>query len=349
MNYFEYVSRLCLAPGPSGFERRAVEEAVQLLTPLVDQIRTDRLGSVIGLRRCRKPHAKKLLLDAHLDEVGLIVTGIEEGFLRFTSLGGIDSRILLDRELTVLTDPPMLGVVAVKPPHIMQPGEGDKSIPLKELWVDIGLDQQTAEQRVPIGTPMVYREDVFRLGKDRIAGKSLDDRSCFAVLLRTLELLDGAELNVDVAVLGSCFEETSGDGALVATFAEAPDCAIAVDVTFGVSHDGPKEVGFPLGSGPAVGIGPNCAHWMVAGLRQAAQAEGIPWNPEVMAGESGTNGWGMQVAREGVPVALVSLPLNYMHTPLEVISSSDAEQTAQLLAAFICGLREEGDTLCWRN
>lgn len=348
MNYFDYVSQLCLSPGPSGFEGPAVATAARLLTPLVDEVRTDRLGSVIGLRRCGKPGAKKLLLDAHLDEVGLIVTGVEEGFLRFTSLGGIDSRVLLDRELTVLTDPPILGVVAVKPPHIMEPGEGDKSIPIKELWVDIGMDQESAEKTVPIGTPMVYREGVFRLGEDKIAGKSLDDRSCFAILLRTLELLEGTELNVDVAVLGSCFEETSGDGALVATFAENPDCAIAVDVTFGVTHDGPKEVGFKLGSGPAVGVGPNCARWMVDGLRQAAQAEEIPWNAEVMAGETGTNGWGMQVAREGVPVALVSLPLNYMHTPMEVVSISDAEQTARLLAAFIRWLGEE-DGQCWMN
>ncbi|MBR1845730.1 MAG: M42 family peptidase, partial [Oscillospiraceae bacterium] len=194
---------------------------------------------------------------------------------------------------------------------------------------------------------IVYREETFRLGESLIAGKSLDDRSCFAILLRTLELLKGEELDVDVAVLGSCFEETSGDGALVATFAQDPDCAIAVDVTFAKTHDG-KEVGFDLGSGPAVGIGPNCARWMVSLLKKAASEEHIPWNPEVMAGNTGTNGWDMQVVREGVPVALVSLPLRYMHTPLEVISEKDAEQSAQLLAAFLRRVGKE-DALCWRN
>lgn len=348
MNYFDCLSRLCTAPGPSGFEGPVVEVARELLAPLVDEVSVDRLGSVIGLRRCSKPNAPKVLLDAHLDEVGLIVTGIEEGFLRCTSLGGIDSRVLLDREVVVLTQPHRLGVVAVKPPHIMAPGEGDKAIPIKELWIDVGLDQETAEREIPIGTPIVYREDVFHLVGDRIAGKSLDDRSCFAILLRTLELLQGERLDVDLAVLGSCFEETSGDGALVATFGQNPDCAIAVDVTFGVTHDGPKEVGFPLGEGPAIGVGPNCANWMVDLLRRTAQTQEIPYHLEVMAGETGTNGWGMQVAREGVPVALVSLPLNYMHTPLEVISGHDAEQTAQLLAGFLCQVGKEG-ALCWKN
>ena len=348
MNYFDYLTRLCTAPGPSGFEGPAVSAARELLSPLVDETSVDRLGSVIGLRRCGKENAPKVLLDAHLDEVGLIVTGIEEGFLRCTSLGGIDSRVLLDREVTVLTQPPRLGVVAVKPPHIMAPGEGDKAIPLGELWIDVGLDQETAEREIPIGTPIVYREEVFRLAGDQIAGKSLDDRACFAILLCTLELLQGEQLDVDVAVLGSCFEETSGDGALVATFAQNPDCAIAVDVTFGVTHDGPKEVGFELGKGPAVGIGPNCAGWMVNLLRRTAKEQEIPFHPEVMAGETGTNGWDMQVAREGLPVALVSLPLKYMHTPLEVISGADAEQAAQLLAGFLRRVGKE-DALCWKN
>lgn len=348
MNYYEMLTRLCSAPGPSGFEGPAVSAARELLSPLVDEISVDRLGSVIGLRRCGKENAPKVLLDAHLDEVGLIVTGREEGFLRCTSLGGIDSRVLLDREVTVLAQPALLGVVAVKPPHIMAPGEGDKAIPISELWIDVGLDQETAEQKIPIGTPIVYREEVFPLAGDQIAGKSLDDRACFAILLRTLELLRGEALDVDIAVLGSCFEETSGDGALVATFAQNPDCAIAVDVTFGVTHDGPKEVGFELGKGPAVGIGPNCANWMVDLLRRTSEAEEVPFHAEVMAGETGTNGWGMQVAREGLPVALVSLPLKYMHTPLEVISGTDAEQAAQLLAGFLRRVGKE-DALCWKN
>lgn len=348
MDYFETLKALCLSPGPSGFEGAAARRAAELLSPLVDEVRLDRLGSVIGLRRCGKPGAKKILLDAHLDEVGFVVTGHKDGFLQFRELGGIDPRILCDRELTILTDPPIPGVVAVKPPHIMASGEAEKAIALEEMYIDIGMKQEEAKRRVPIGTPVVYREQVLRLQGDRIAGKSLDDRSCFAILLWTLELLQGETLDVDVAVLGSCFEETGGDGALTATYAEHPDCAIAVDVTFGTTHDGDKDVGFELGGGPAIGVGPNCARWMVSLLKQCCKALEIPCNAEVMAGNTGTNAWDMQVTREGIPVALVSLPLRYMHTPLEVISEGDARSCAQVLAEFVRRVGKE-EALCWKN
>ena len=348
MNYLDTLRRLCLVPGPSGFETKAAEAAAELLSPLVDEVHTDRLGSVIGLRRCGRPGAKKVLLDAHLDEVGFLVVGHKEGFLQLRTLGGVDPRIMCDRELTVLSQPPIPGVIAVKPPHIMKDEDADHAIPMEDLFLDVGLTQEQAQRLAPIGTPVVYREDVFPLQGNRIAGKSLDDRSCFAILLRTMEILQEETLDVDVAVLGSCFEETSGDGALVATFAQHPDCAIAVDVTFAATHDGPKETGFALGGGPAVGIGPNCARWMVELLRRCCKEEEIPFNAEVMAGSTGTNGWEMQVVREGIPVAIVSLPLRYMHTPLEVIDSNDAEKCAQLLAAFLRRVGKE-EALCQNN
>ena len=174
MSYFDDVSGLCQTPGPSGFEGPAAEKAARLLAPLVDELKVDRLGSVIGVRRCGKPGAKKVLLDAHLDEVGLIVTGHKDGFLQMRTLGGIDPRVLADRELTVLSDPPMLGVVAVKPPHIMAAGEADDAVPIRDLWLDVGLTQEQAEKAAPVGTPIVYhhlnlwksvccREDVHQM------------------------------------------------------------------------------------------------------------------------------------------------------------------------------------------
>ncbi|MBQ3089915.1 MAG: M20/M25/M40 family metallo-hydrolase [Oscillospiraceae bacterium] len=348
MNYLECATRLCLAPGPSGFERPAAAVAGDLMRPYVDEVRTDRLGNVIGIRRCGKAGAKKILLDAHLDEVGMIVASIEEGFLHITPLGGIDPRILQDRELTILSDPPVLGVVAVKPPHIMEAGEHNQATPMKDLWVDIGMSQEEAEKIISIGTPVVYRENIYRLGKDLIAGKSLDDRSCFLTLVRALEILKDEELDMDVAVLGSAFEEVGGYGAMTATFAENPDCAIATDVTFARTNDGPSRGCVKLGEGPTVGIGSNCSRWMVNRLRKVGKELDIKWNPEIMPGETGTNGWGMQVAREGIPTAIVSLPLRYMHTPIEVVSEADMEKMAQLLAGFIRGLGEE-EALCSKN
>lgn len=189
MNTLETIRTLTGAHGPSGFEAAAVEQAEQLLIPLVDRVWRDRLGNVIGVKSCGREHAPKLLLDAHLDEVGFIVMGHEEGFLRFAPLGGVDARVLPDRELTILTEPPLFGVVATKPPHVMEAGESDKAIPLSELRIDVGFSQEEAVRRIPVGTPVVFRETCQPLGSDCIAGKALDDRSCFAVILRTLELL----------------------------------------------------------------------------------------------------------------------------------------------------------------
>lgn len=339
------LERLCTKNGPSGFEAPVAEAAKALLEPLMDEVWTDRIGNVVGVRRCGRPRAKKLLLDAHLDEIGLIVTGIEEGFLRFQSIGGVDTRMLPGRELTVLTDPPILGVVATMPPHACAQKDKDRALPLSELYVDIGMDQPTAEQTVPIGTPMVFRAGCFPLGSREICGKSMDDRSCFVTLLRAVEFLQEKDLDVDLYILGSTREEISGSGAQCAAFAIEPDYCVAVDVTHGRTPDGPKDKSFALGGGPVVGVGPNMTRWMTDLAIRTANEVAIPIQLEVMAGHSGTNGWYLQICREGVPTLVLSLPLKYMHSPIEVLDRQDMEQVAQLLAAIAERLGRENDRL----
>ena len=163
--------------GPSGFERAVAEQAVELMRPYVDEAAVDRFGNAIGVRLCGRPGAKKLLLDAHLDEIGLIVTGVEEGFLRFRTIGGVDPRMLPDRELTVMTQPPILGVVACLPPHVLQAEDMKKSIPIDDLRVDVGMSQEQAEAAIraaitiqgspvppaPLCYAIITREGVQRL------------------------------------------------------------------------------------------------------------------------------------------------------------------------------------------
>ncbi len=336
------LDRLCSVGAPSGFERPAADAARELLEPLVDEVCTDRLGNLVGVRRCGKPDAKRLLLDAHLDEIGMVVTGVKDGFLHFNTIGGVDQRMLPDRELTVLTDPPLLGVVACLPPHVLSPEDKDKAPDLDDVYLDVGLTQEEAERRVPIGTPIVFRAETFRLGERQICGKSLDDRSCFAALLRTAELLKDKELDVDLYILGSTREEVGGMGAQTAAQSLRPDYCVAVDVTFGRTPDSPKTESLVMGGGPCVGIGPNCARWMVKRLLAKAEEAGVQVQREVLEGSSGTNGWEMQVANEGVATAVLSLPLKYMHTPVEVVELSDIEDTARLLAAFALDIGKEG-------
>ena len=330
------LERLCTCTAPSGFETPAAAVAAELLRPLVDEVSIDRMGNVLGVRRSRTPSAPKLLLDAHLDEIGLIVTGVEDGFLRFRSIGGVDPRMLPGRELVVLTDPPLRGLVAC-------PAGGDesKSVPLNELYVDVGLSQSEAEKAVPVGTPMVYRAGCFPLGEDQMCGKSMDDRACFVTLLRAAELLRDKELDVELYLLGSTREEVSGAGAVVGTWAVAPDFCVAVDVTHGKTPDGPADKTFDLGGGPAIGVGPNMTRWMTQRMLDKAREHSIPYQLEVMSGHTGTNGWEMQISREGVATSVLSLPLKYMHTPVETLSLADMEGVAQLLAAFAENLGKE--------
>ena len=330
------LERLCTCTAPSGFESPAAAVAAELLRPLVDEVSIDRMGNVLGVRRSKTPGAPKLLLDAHLDEIGLIVTGVEDGFLRFRSIGGVDPRMLPGRELVVLTDPPLRGLVAC-------PAEGDedKSVPLNELYVDVGLSQKEAERAIPVGSPMVYRAGCFPLGEEQMCGKSMDDRACFVTLLRAAELLRDRELDVELHIMGSTREEVSGAGAVVGTWAVAPDFCVAVDVTHGKTPDGPADKTFALGGGPAIGVGPNMTRWMTERMIDKAREHSIPYQLEIMSGHTGTNGWEMQISREGVATSVLSLPLKYMHTPVETLSLADMEGVAQLLAAFTENLGKE--------
>lgn len=336
----QILRRLCAASGPSGFERPVVLEAKELLEPLVDEVWVDRLGNLISVRRCGKPDAKKLLLDAHLDEVSLTVTGHQDGFLRFKA-NGVDPRILPDREVLILTQPPRLGVVACLPPHVLSAEDREKAPEVKDLFIDTGLSREKAEQMIPVGTPVVYRADFVCLGERQICAKALDDRACFAILLRAAQLLQGRELDVDLYILGSVCEEAGGVGAQAAVQGLAPDFCVAVDVTHGKTLDAPKGEACGMGAGPAMGIGPNMARWMTRRLLDKAAELGMTVQKEVMEGSTGTNAWGMQVANEGVATAIVSVPLKYMHTPVETVERSDLEDCARLLAAFAEGIGEE--------
>ena len=339
------LAALSSASGPSGRETPVALEAMEWVRRYCRQSNLhsagiDRFGNLFACYPCGKPNAKKIVLDAHLDEVGLLITGAEDGFLRFRSVGGIDPRMLPNREVTILTEPPTFGLVAVLPPHVQKPGDANKSIPLDELYIDAGLTQKEGEKLV--GTFAVPRGTVQSHLNDVVSGKALDDRAGFVTLLRTVELLKDEELDTDLWIMGSSREETNGGGALVGAFGIQPDCFIAVDVTHARTPDGPKEETFPAGKGTVIGIGPNITRWMSDRLIKKAEENGIPWLPEVMTGHTGTNAWGVQTAREGIPTAVVSLPLKYMHSPVETLDLADLEATASLLAAFVKDLAKEG-------
>lgn len=334
MELKELTMTLCSLSGPSGFEDGVREYIASYMHPFADEVKTDVMGNVLAVRRCGKPGAKTLLLDAHMDEIGLVVTAAEDGFLRFAALGGVDPRMLPAREVRVLGERELFGVIDTMPPHALKAEDMEKSIPLDKLRIDVGLTQEEAEHIAPPGTPVVFSAGCAELGADAICGKSLDDRSCAAILMKAFEELSQKELSVDLYLMLSAQEEVGCRGAGVGAWSVEPDYAVVSDVTFAKTPDS-KEVTTEAGKGAAVGIGPNMNRAMTKELFRIAQERGIPCQPEVCpGGHSGTNASAVQVSRAGVATALVSLPIKYMHTPIETARLDDMDSVLRLIVAY---------------
>lgn len=343
MELNEMIVLLSEQAGPSGMERAASRAAEELLRPYVDEIRYDVMGNLIAMKRCAKADAPTVMLDAHMDEIGLIVTGYEKGFLRFHSLGGVDVRMLPALEVKLLTEEPIYGVIDTLPPHLLSAEEREKPLAMDKLFIDVGLDEEAVKKRVPLGTAAVFTTKCVELGQNRLCGKSMDDRSCAAVVIHALELLEGKELDCHVAVLLAVQEELGCRGAVTGAYGVAPEAAIAVDVTHGQSPDAPKNETFVLGGGPAIGVGPNVNRGVSDKLISLAKAAEMEVQVEVLPGHSGTDAWPIQVSREGVATGVLSLPLRYMHTPVEILDLRDAENCAKLLALWLVDYGKEGE------
>lgn len=316
------LSRAC---GVCGDEYGASIAAKQLLEPLVDEVRMDGVGNLIGIRKSKNPQAKTVLLDAHLDEVGLMVMGSEDSGLRIAGcVGGVDARLLPGLAVKILTDPVQDGVILAE-----KPADGDSAIELEELRV-ICEDPKA----VPVGTRIAYGTQPWQVG-DRIFGKSLDDRACFTALLYALELTKDEDLPVHVVLVGSVREERGGLGALTAANGIGADFALVSDVTFGDSPDAKKSDTFPLGSGAAIGYSSQLDRAMTKRLKTLAEEQQIPHVKEIMPASTGTNASHTQIAANGTPTVLLSLPLRYMHTPVEEVDLKDLKAVGELTAAFL--------------
>lgn len=331
---------LSVCAGPSGAEEGVSETAKALLRPFVRSVTKDVMGNVVGIRTASAYTERCILLDAHLDEVGMLVTDHDKGYLKFTDIG-IDPRILPGLEVKVCTQPPIYGVVNCLPPHVSTKEEREKPFPMEDLRIDCGLTAEEAPVRVPVGTRVVYATEPFTMGEKVVCGKSMDDRACFVILCRVMELLKDEALPVDVCVLGSVQEEFGGIGAMTGTYNMMPEQAIVVDVSFAATPDTEKEETKPLGSGPMIGVGPVMNRAISRKLMALAKEHNIPFTKEVIPSWTGTNADEVQISREGVAVCCVSLPLRYMHTPIEAVHLDDIENCAQLIARYILSLKEE--------
>ena len=334
-NYIEVsalLEKLCAAKGVSGAENEAAAVAAELLGRYMPT-NIDVLGSVIGTMGSGETH---ILLDAHLDQIGLVVTSIDEdGFLKVTKCGGADIRVLAAAEVTVHGKEKLFGVITSTPPHLSSGDDAGKAKGFDDIAVDIGMSREEAVKYVSVGDRITFNGEYKRLLGSRICSPSVDDRAGVAAILRALELLEGKELNCRISVLFSVQEETGGSGAQTGAFAAKADEAIAVDVSFASAPSVSSEKYAALGGGAMIGYGPSLDYAMSKKLAAIAEEKGIANQPEVMGGRTGTNCDNIQIAGKGVRTALISVPLRNMHTAAEVCDLADIESTARLIAEYI--------------
>lgn len=328
--------------GVSGFEYRISDKIAELFMPYADEIRRDALGNVIAVKECGIKGAPKVMIEAHCDEIGLMVTSVtDEGYLTFSCIGGVDERTLPSTEVTVHGKKDIYGVIGIKPDYLLETG---KTVKIKDMAIDTGLCADTVKELITVGDSVTLPQSVGELGKKQWSGKSLDDRASLAAVVTVMKKLADIQTEVDVYAVAAVQEEVGCRGAIAASYGINPDIAIAIDVTHGITPDNSKNA-FETGSGAVIAVGPNLHPKLTGKLFETAKKYDIKTAKEVEGGDTGTDAWEIQVARAGIPTALISIPLKYMHTSVETLVVSDVKAVAKLLTRFITDLK--GGDLSW--
>ncbi len=326
---------LAESQGISGFEFSITDKVKALFAPFCDQVEGDIMGNVVGTIFSEDPEAKSVMIEAHMDAIGLMVSGIsEEGFLSFVPIGGVDSAILPGAEVTVFGREELFGVIGAKPPHLQTGGE-DKAAKISDMVIDIGLSGEKAGEKVTVGDMVCFREPARALSKNILSGRSFDDRAGIFALLLCLKDLKGKKLPFHLHVVAAVQEEVGTRGAMMVSERLAPDCAFVVDVCHGDTPDGGVESIFKLGSGAVISFGPNIHPYLSRLAKTVAEEEKIAASFDADGGDTGTDAWAVQVAALGIPVLLLSIPLRYMHTTVETLHYEDVKAVGNLLSACL--------------
>ncbi|HEX2905225.1 MAG TPA: M42 family metallopeptidase [Phototrophicaceae bacterium] len=340
-----HLKTLVEAHAPSGHEGPIREIIRAAWLDLTDTLEQDKLGSLIGIKRATEPldPPRRIMLAAHMDEIGLMVREVVDGFIYVQDISGVDFRLMLAQPVQVHGRRALPGVVASVPPHLLKPAARKTYPPFDELVIDVGLPAAEVAELVRIGDLVTPDAALLELNGHRVAGKAMDDRACVAAVTACLDALQGMRHRWDVYAAATVQEETGLYGAATAAYQIKPDVAIALDVTFapqpGVDADDTAE----LNGGPTISFGPNFHSKLVAKIKDTARAYEIKIQEDVVPGASGTDAWSIQVALEGIPTALLGIPLRNMHSPVETVDLRDIERAGRLLAQFIASL--DGDFL----
>jgi len=325
--------RLCEAPGTSGREDGAAAVAAELLAPL-GPTRKNPLGSVLCTVNEGEPGAPHLMLEAHLDQVGMVVTRVEKGgFLRVANVGGLDCRLLSASPVTVhAKDGRHPGVIPSTPPHLSDGKE--KPLKMEEILVDTGLSEEKAKETFFPGDPITLDGEFTLLANDMMLSPCQDDRVGCVAVIAAAKMIKEKKPRCKVTVCLSAQEETSGYGAGTAAFDLAPDMAILVDVSFGDGFGVKDYECGQMNGGTEIDLAPAVSRRMFDRLREIAQEKEIPWQTHIMGGKTGTDTDIVASSGRGVRCGLLSIPLRSMHTAVETVCARDVLSTARLMAAF---------------
>lgn len=331
MDGFDTLALLTSAAGTSGDESDAARVACDLLGDYMP-VSVNAAGSVIG----KTPAVgRRILLDAHLDQVGFVVTSVDEkGFVKVSKVGSPDPVVLADCMVTVHGKKDIKGVITSVPPHLRSEDENEAP-DITDIAIDVFMTESEAKSLISPGDRVSFDLPLKRMLGTRVTGPSLDDRCGVLAILKALELLGDKLADIPLTVVFSVCEEVGGSGAATAAYAAEADEAIIVDVTFARAPGVPAEITASLGDGALVGYAPSLNRDMSLRLSLIAEKKGIANAKEIMGGRTGTNADVVSVSRAGVKTALLSIPLRNMHTPVEVIDLADVDAAAALMSEYI--------------
>ncbi len=319
--------------GISADEYVVAEVLADKLKNICDFVEIDLNGNVIGLIKCGKNNPKILMLEAHMDRIGMMVTQInDDGLIEFTSIGGIDKRVLPASEVEIVGREVISGVICIN--KISENANPE----INDMRIDTGFSAEYVKKYIKPGDMIFVKSSCTKLSKSVLSGAALDNRAGIAAVLGSIYCIDKTKLNYDIAILFSVQEELGLHGAYTGTRKINPDAAIVIDVTHGETIDTKGETGvFKLGCGAVICKGPNFNTVYTKQLIDIAKADSLPYDIEVAAGPSGTTAWAIQITGKGVPSMLVSIPLRYMHTSVETLDLNDVAVCSKLIKKAIEG------------
>lgn len=326
---------LCEEMTVTGFEYRAEKKIKELCGDAFDSIEMTPMGSFVMIKKCGRENAPKMLIDAHLDTVGMMVTDLKKGgFLSVTSLGGLDSRVLPASDVTVYGKEPIYGVITSTPPHLRKAG-ADSVPKVEELYIDTGYSLDELKKLVTIGDPVGYRFTFTELANDYILTQGLDDKACLCGVIEAMRELKRENMAYDVYVTASSQEETGKNGSARACFDIEPDIAITTDVNFAYGDGTPEYESIKCTQGASVDISSLTDKGLTRNILKLLKDKGIKHQIVCEPGRTCTNNEGLLISGKGIRTAVLSVPLKSMHTPGETVNLKDILSLKEIILAIV--------------